>query len=49
MESFDNIIKKLKKYIFENIDKIKNHKNYLDIVEFTIVHILKTQMVFFLI
>ena len=35
MESFDNTHKETKKkYIFENIDKIKNHKNYLDIVEF---------------
>jgi len=35
MEYFDNTHKETKKkYIFENIDKIKNHKNYLDIVEF---------------
>lgn len=35
MESFDDTHKETKKkYIFENIDKIKNHKNYLDIVEF---------------
>lgn len=35
MECFDDTHKETKKkYIFENIDKIKNHKNYLDIVEF---------------
>ena len=35
MEYFDNTHKDTKKkYIFENIDKIKNHKNYIDIVEF---------------
>ena len=35
MFSFDDTHKETKKkYIFENIEKIKNHKNYLDIVEF---------------
>lgn len=35
MEYFDDTNKETKKkYIFENIEKIKNHKNYLDIVEF---------------
>ena len=35
MECSDDTHKETKKkYIFENIDKIKNHKNYLDIVEF---------------
>ena len=35
MECFDDTHKETKKkYIFENIEKIKNHKNYLDIVEF---------------
>jgi len=35
MESFDNSNKEnKKKYIFENIDKISNHKNYINIVEF---------------
>ena len=35
MEYFDNTDKDTKKkYIFENIEKIKNHKNYVDIVEF---------------
>lgn len=35
MEYFDDTHKETKKkYIFENIEKIKNHKNYLDIVEF---------------
>ena len=35
MECFDDTHKETKKkYIFENIEKIINHKNYLDIVEF---------------
>jgi uncharacterized protein (UPF0147 family) len=35
MDYFDDTHKDTKKkYIFENIEKIKNHKNYLDIVEF---------------
>ena len=34
MEILTMILKLKKKYIFENIEKIKNHKNYLDIILF---------------